>query len=157
MTLIDPTGTRQVYDVLRGGYELPVLHTIGQVVELCGTRTDLYVRFSYTPDDRDVAARRERESGNLLPGVPAWPLCPESWWGAGARVWIARQLARRAHLAHAGAEPWLVAGEVRGRGPDCEPLIAQINPLARINQRVLAEAEEDYAAWQTRGFRALAG
>lgn len=96
------------------------------------------------------------KSGNLLPGVPAWPMSPEPWWAAGARVWIARQLARHAHRAHAGAEPWLVAGEVRGRGPDCEPLIAQLTPLARIDQAVLTEADEAYAAWQTRSFRTVA-
>jgi len=156
MTLIDPTGSRHVYEVLRGGHDLPVLETLGEVVSLCGTRANVYVRFSYTPDDRDAEARRERESGNLLPGVPAWPMRPEPWWAAGARVWIARQLSRHAHRAHAGAEPWLVAGEERGRGPDCEPLVARLTPLARIDQSVLTEAEEAYAAWQTRAFRTFA-
>lgn len=70
-------------------------------------------------------------------------------------MWIARQLARRSHLVHGGAEPWLVTGEVRGRGPDCEPLVARSNPLARVSRRVLAEAEESYAKWQTRAFRSL--
>ena len=157
MTLIDPTGDRQVYGVLRGGYDLPVLDTLSQVVELCANQPNVYLRFSYTPDDRDAAARRERESGYLLPGVPAWPLCPESWWGAGSRVWVARQLARRGYLARAGAEPWLVTGEVRGRGPDCEPLIANLTPVAHIHTRVLAEADETYGAWQTRAFRSLTG
>lgn len=153
MTLIDPT--RGMYDAPRGGDELPVLHSLSSVVERCADREDVYLRFGHDPEDLDAAARRERESGNLLPGVPAWPLCPEPWWGAGARTWVARQLARRSHLAHAGAEPWLVAGEVRGRGPDCEPLIGSLAPVALINRAVLAEAEEAYATWQTRAFRSL--
>src|SRR5690606_39126698 len=112
MTLIDPFD-RPTFEVPRDGHEYPVLDTLGQVVEQCGARQDVYLRFGDGPDDGDASARRERASGYLLPGVPAWPLCPEPWWGAGARVWVARQLARRAYLGHAGAEPWLVTGEVR--------------------------------------------
>lgn len=156
MTLIDPIG-RPSFEVPRDGHEYPVLETLSQVVEQCGDRQDVYLRFGYGPDDGDASARRERVSGYLLPGVPAWPLCPEPWWGAGARVWVARQLARRAYLGHAGAEPWLVTGEVRGRGPDCEPLIGHVTPVALIHRRVLAEAEESHAAWQTRAFRSLVG
>jgi len=156
MTVIDPAG-RPTFEVPREGYELPVLETLSEVIEASGGREDVYLRFSYSPDDGDAAARRERESGYLLPGVPAWPMNPEPWWGAGSRVWVARQLARRAHLSHAGAEPWLVSGEIRGRGPDCEPLIAHVSPIALVHRRVLAEAEESHAAWQTRAFRSLVG
>lgn len=157
MTLIDPHGSTGTYHPKRGGHELPVLETLSAVVEACSSHDDIYLRFSYAPDDRDATGRRERESGYLLPGVPAWPLCPEAWWGAGSRTWIARQLTRRAHLVSGGVEPWLVSGEVRGRGPDCEPLIAGLTPLALVSHKVLVEADESYAAWQTRAFRSLTG
>lgn len=158
MTVFNASGGDTDFaEVLPGGHELPVLDTLREVVGMCSTRDDVYLRFSYTPDDSDSSARRERESGYLLPGVPAWPLCPEPWWGAGSRTWIARQLTRHSHLAHSAIEPWLVTGQLRGRGPDCEPLIAHVTPLARVGHKALLEADESYAAWQTRAFRSLTG
>ncbi|WP_152190664.1 DUF6098 family protein [Georgenia satyanarayanai] len=158
MALINPSGANTgMYQPQRGGHELPVLVTLSDVVRACSAHDDVYLRFSYSPDDSDTSNRRERESGNLLPGVPAWPMCPEPWWGAGSRTWIARQLTRHSHLVHSGIEPWLIAGQVRGRGPDCEPLIAHLRPLALVSHKVLVEADESYAAWQTRAFRSLTG
>ncbi|MCM3661337.1 DUF6098 family protein [Georgenia satyanarayanai] len=91
------------------------------------------------------------------PGCPRGRCAPSSGGGAGSRTWIARQLTRHSHLAHSSIEPWLVRGQVRGRGADCEPLIAHVRPLARVGHRALLEADESYAAWQTRAFRSLTG
>ncbi len=55
---------------------------------------------------------------------------PEPWWP---------------RLAEDGDRfPWLLTGRETGLGPDHEPLVVDVVPVARIGQAALDEAERRY-------------
>ncbi|RPF28708.1 DUF6098 family protein [Georgenia muralis] len=93
------------------------------------------------------------ESGYPLPGLPAWPLRAEPWWQGGQRVWIARQLVRRAGHVEPSQSAWVVVGAAAGRGGDGEPLLADPRTLAEVGAGVHREAAETYTGWREREFR----
>ena len=44
----------------------------------------------------------------------------------------------------AGRFAWVLRGTVVARGPDCEPLLADVEPIGLLDVAVLAEAAERY-------------
>lgn len=60
--------------------------------------------------------------------------------------WLARQLCHYRHLAEKDPQrvAWILRGEHCGRGPDCEPLLKDVEPIAVIGAHVLLEARERY-------------
>jgi len=60
--------------------------------------------------------------------------------------WVARQLCQYGHLSERpGVVGWLLTGSLVGRGPDSEPLLADVRPQAVISpdcQRAAAELYE---------------
>lgn len=119
---------------------------LDEVAELVRSRSDLDVRFS-EDIQADVGTRTlDAESGILLPGLSVNPLTPEDWWSRPTVEWVARQLCQYAHLLD--QEPrrkaWLIVGRVVGRGPDREPLLADIDVVDQIADDVLREAETMY-------------
>ncbi len=61
--------------------------------------------------------------------------------------WIARQLCQYRHLADDGEDDrraFVIAGRQVGRGPDCEPLLADVEVLGVIELAALDEAEQRY-------------
>ncbi|MRG60652.1 hypothetical protein GE115_12350 [Agromyces sp. CFH 90414] len=106
----------------------------------------LYVRYSEGPDDDRAGGSIDTESGLELPGLSVNPLDPEPWWTRPVEDWLARQLCQYKHLRDRNPErrAWLVCGDVVGRGPDCEPLLADAEFLAVLDDGVLAEAERRY-------------
>jgi hypothetical protein len=110
------------------------------------SREPLYVRVSRGPSADRSTVSRDHESGCVLPGLSVNPLAPEPWWDRPVEHWVARQLTQYAHLADHESFAWVLTGEVSGRGPDCEPLLVAVHPLAVLDRAVLEEARDVYDA-----------
>ena len=127
--------------------------TLRDVVAMQRELGEVYLRISAGPEADRLAGGWHRESGYPLPGLPAWPLRAEPWWPAGQTTWIARQLVQYSYLLSDDTHPWLLVGTVVGRGPDCEPLIADFTHVAHVAAGVMPEAQSVYAGWRAREFR----
>jgi hypothetical protein len=106
----------------------------------------VYLRYSHGPDaDTDGAPSRDYESGVQLPGLSVAILTPEPWWNRPSADWIARRVCKYAELGeHGDRRPWLLVGNVVGRGPDHEPLIGEFRPLAWLDEAVVEQARDHY-------------
>ncbi|WP_454050432.1 DUF6098 family protein [Cellulomonas sp. Marseille-Q8402] len=121
-----------------------VVDRLDELVELLDVTGPAYVRFSAGPDADARRPSVDGESGAVLPGWSVNRLQPEPWWDRPARVWVARRLCQYAHLADEVTFAWVLTGVEVGRGPDNEPLVDQVVPVARLTPRLLAEAVEEY-------------
>jgi hypothetical protein len=120
--------------------DLPTLHTLDDLVGLLGDRDDLYLRWSDGPERDCPGASRDELTDVPLPGLSASPLAVEPWWGGRSRrLWAARRLYDSEHLRQ-GASAWVLTGTERGRGPDNEPLVHDVVPLAWVAPSVVDEA-----------------
>jgi Family of unknown function (DUF6098) len=123
---------------------MPALATLGDLTELASERPRLFVRWSRGPEADAAGASSDDLTGTRLPGLSANPLAVEPWWGdRPLRLWIARRLYDYSHLEHEkgpGVRPWVFEGEERGRGPDNEPLVRCLEPVAWIAEEVITEA-----------------
>jgi hypothetical protein len=122
------------------------LKSIDELLALVRAEPGLYVRYSEGYDaDRDSGSL-DTESGLELPGLSVNPLNPESWWTRPLRDWLARQLCQYKHLKDKNPDrhAWVARGECIGRGPDCEPLLADVEEVARLDDNLLAEAHQIY-------------
>ncbi|MGW0364542.1 DUF6098 family protein [Streptomyces sp. NPDC002990] len=155
-----------------GDARLPTLRSLDEVAEQLTDTAQVYVRWSRGPDTdlgtapgadpgRDPArgsggestarTRTARSSDELtgtpLPGLSANPLAVEPWWGnRPLRIWVARRLHDYSHLPRirgADVRPWLLKGREVGRGPDNEPLVGDVEPLAWIELGVIEEATKE--------------
>ncbi|WP_249186311.1 DUF6098 family protein [Microbacterium paraoxydans] len=119
------------------------LSQLAAVVRACA---GLHVRYSEGPDADARRSSVDTESGLELPGLSVNPLDAERWWTRPLEDWLARQLCQYRHLAE--QEPrriaWILRGELCGRGPDCEPLLRDVEPVAVLDEDLLAEAHERY-------------
>jgi hypothetical protein len=84
-------------------------------------------------------------SGQRMPGLATVSLRPEPWWaGLATTLWVARRvhLYSPEHVSSAvgGHQAWVVRGRLVGRGPDHEPLLADVGAVAPLADSVLAEA-----------------
>ncbi len=103
-----------------------------------------YVRFSAGPDVDRGNPSVDGESGATLPGLSVNRLTPEPWWARPAREWMARQVCQYAHLGGGERYAWVLTGTEVGRGPDSEPLVDDVVPVARLAQTALDEATDVY-------------
>jgi hypothetical protein len=113
---------------------------------------ELYVRWSRGPsvdlrdDGTGGATSRDSLTGVTLPGLSANPLAVEPWWGGRSlKLWVARRLYDYQHLRNQrgpGVRPWLLVGEVCGRGPDNEPLVRCRRPVAWIADLALLQSQQ---------------
>lgn len=126
---------------------LPTMRSLDELVALVESAdTELYVRWSRGPAaDLAEPASRDGLTGVPLPGLSANPLHVEPWWGdRSLRLWLARRLYDYRHLRDLrgpGVRAWVLTGEQVGRGPDNEPLVRHVRPLAWIDDATLAECE----------------
>lgn len=126
--------------------ELLRLSELSQLVALVRSELGLHVRYSEGPE-HDAAQRSiDTESGLELPGLSVNPLDAEPWWVRPIEDWLARQLCQYRHLAEKNPDryAWVLRGTPVGRGPDCEPLIRDAEPVAVLDAALLAEAETRY-------------
>lgn len=133
--------------------DLPRCGSLEELARLVSEHGALHVRYSEGP----AHDRRERsvdtESGLELPGLSVNPLSPEAWWTRPLTHWLSRQLCQYRHLQERMPEryAWVLTGEEVGRGPDCEPLLSEVVPVAVIAESALDEAERLYARVFDRG------
>lgn len=106
----------------------------------------LYVRYSEGPEHDLDTTSIDTESGLELPGLSVNPLDPEPWWTRPRSDWLARQLCQYKHLRDRNPDriAWVLRGSVVGRGPDCEPLLADVEFIAELSDELLSEAEHRY-------------
>jgi len=130
--------------------DIPRLSGLADVVALVRERPDAHVRYSRDPRTEAGRGSTDTESGLELPGLSVNPLGAEGWWSRPLDDWIARQLCQYRHLAEEDddeeREAWVVAGREVGRGPDCEPLLADVEVIAVVGEDALDEAEARYRA-----------
>lgn len=124
----------------------PTLSRLDELVDLITCMPGLFVRYSSDPDGDRRRPSVDRESGLELPGLPVQQLYPEPWWTRSLHDWVARQLWRSLHLSERGLshQGWVLLGQVVGRGPDAEPLVTDVEPVARLGDELLAEALDWY-------------
>lgn len=136
--------------------DLPVYTSLDQLVLLVEQGDPVYVRWSRGPHADRLAGPGSKDelTGTQLPGLSANPLLPEAWWkDRPAELWVARRLYDYSHLRHdkgPGISPWVLLGEEAGRGPDNEPLVRHIRPVAWIASSVIADAEAEVARQKRR-------
>ncbi|MFF4783242.1 DUF6098 family protein [Streptomyces griseorubiginosus] len=133
---------------------LPVVRTLAELADLAGRCERLYVRWSRGPAvDLARSSSTDDLTGLALPGLSANPLDMEEWWqGRPARLWVARRLYDYSHLPHdkgPGVRPWVLQGHERGRGPDNEPLVADVRPMCWIDPVVIDEARDAVEGQET--------
>ncbi|MCU1488777.1 MAG: hypothetical protein JWM85_182 [Acidimicrobiaceae bacterium] len=123
--------------------EIPTVRTLEELAALIDGPGERFVRWSEGPDvDREERSRDEL-TGVELPGLSVSALSIEPWWGRrDRRLWVARRLYDYRHLEYrrCAARPWVLTGRECGRGPDNEPLVRAVNPVAWIAPDVVEEA-----------------
>lgn len=124
---------------------LPVIGSLDELTELVIGQPDVYLRYSQGPEtDRHDTASCDYEADVVMPGLSVSAIAPEPWWPRPAQDWIARRIRQYAQLHEPGRFPWLLTGRIVGRGPDHEPLVTDVRPIARLSSRTLAEAAACY-------------
>lgn len=127
---------------------LPLMENLDQLAELVRSERGLHVRYSEGPEHDARERSIDTESGLELPGLSVNPLDVEAWWTRPIEDWLARQLCQYRHLAEKNPDryAWVLRGTMVGRGPDCEPLLSDVKPVAGLSESLLEEAEARYLA-----------
>ena len=125
---------------------LTSLDSLVQLEDLVRRQPGLCVRYSEGPEQDMRRNSIDTESGLELPGLSVNPLAAEAWWTRPLTDWLARQLCQYRHLSEKNPArfAWVLIGREVGRGPDCEPLLADVQPVGRLSERLLEEAERVY-------------
>lgn len=130
------------------GAEREGMPRVDTLEELAGYMDDgAFLRFSRGPAADEGTVSRDYEAGLDLPGLSAMPLQPESWWTRPTEDWLARQVCKYLHLrtdADDDRYAWVLRGRVVARGPDREPILTDIEPLAWLSDAALEQALERY-------------
>jgi len=128
------------------GTKVPLLRSVDELLAILEAEPDLYIRYSegYEVDQGGVS--RDTESGLELPGLSVNPLRPEPWWTRPVRDWVARQLCQYKHLKdkNPARHAWVARGRTVARGPDCEPLLVNVEEVARLDESLLSAAHRIY-------------
>jgi hypothetical protein len=126
--------------------QLPELRRLADVVDVVREHGTMYLRYSEGPEeDLSRPFSRDYEADVDLPGLSVTVASPEPWWPRTIEDWVARRLCKYAELgAPSGRFPWLLTGRVVGNGPDHEPLVTQVRPVARVSEDAVREAVELY-------------
>jgi hypothetical protein len=127
-------------------HEMRLIESFDDIVQLAEENRDLFVRYSRGPQcDAREEASEDFESGAVLPGLSVARVAPEPWWQRPTRDWVARRLCQYEWL---GADndrfPWLLTGKVVGQGPDHEPIVCEIVPIAEVGRTALEQAKVVY-------------
>ncbi|MEU9350329.1 DUF6098 family protein [Streptomyces griseoloalbus] len=130
--------------------DLPVVGTLAELTALVERDRGLYVRWSRGPaTDLGAASSVDDLTGVSMPGLSANPLDVERWWQERpVALWVARRLYDYEHLPREkgpGIRCWVLKGRENGRGPDNEPLVADVRPLCWIDPAVIDEARAEVA------------
>jgi hypothetical protein len=134
--------------MLLKGRGLPLVPDLQALTELVRWRPGLYLRQSQGPEaDMSGHGSFDYESGVEMPGLSVTTLDPEPWWPRSPMDWIARRVCKYADLSEMeGRHAWLLRGRIVGRGPDHEPLVVDVEPIAQLDDLVVHEARDHYHA-----------
>ena len=121
------------------------LSRLGELVELCHLDPELYLRYSPGPEADALHPSTDHESGLTMPGVSANPLKPPGWWTLPTEDWVARRVCQYLRETDEGARPWALHGRQVDHGPDNEPLLVDVTPVAWLDERLITEAREVYS------------
>lgn len=123
------------------------LETLRDLADLVRSEHAIFVRYSEGPS-RDQGCSVDTESGLTLPGISANPLHPEGWWTRPVEDWLARQVCQYRDLQEKNPHrfAWVLRGITVGRGPDCEPVLREVVPIARLSEALVEEAAARYRA-----------
>jgi hypothetical protein len=122
------------------------LSSLTELEALVREQPGLHVRYSKGPEHDRAEASIDTESGLQLPGLSVNPLDPEPWWTRPLGDWLARQVCQYEDLAAKNPDryAWVLRGREVGRGPDCEPLLADVEPIALLQESLLEDARSIY-------------
>lgn len=125
---------------------MPVVDHFDELSRLVDRGDVLYLRYSKGPAaDAQDGPSRDYESGVDLPGLSVTTLSPEPWWNRPASDWVARRVCKYAELGEEnGRRPWVLTGRVVGYGPDHEPLLVDVEPVAWLDPVVVEESHRRY-------------
>jgi hypothetical protein len=131
--------------VLASGEPVPV-RSLDQLVRIVTDEPNSFLRYSHGPASDDGAPSVDYESGLPMPGLSVVPLHPPPWWRRPRADWIARQVCKYRHLADDDPRryAWIATGRVTGHGPDGEPLLDDVQPLGRLEQDAVEQAQSWY-------------
>lgn len=123
---------------------MDAVDTLDELSDLIDRTGEVFVRWSTGPDDDARERSVDHASGLELPGLSVTSLSPPRWWARPTREWVARRVRAYAHLGDHDPDSfaWVLSGRVVDRGPDDEPLVVAVTPLARLSPSVLQEAAE---------------
>ncbi|SDC31727.1 DUF6098 family protein [Actinokineospora iranica] len=124
--------------------DLPTLGTLAELMELTRLTVPLYLRYSPGPIADLAHPSVDHESGLTMPGHSANPLAVPHWWTLPEEDWLARRICQYLREVHEGARPWVLTGDVADFGPDNEPLLVDVQPLAWVGRGLVTEALERY-------------
>jgi len=124
--------------------EMPTLHRLAEVTYLLEHDQPVYLRYSPGPEADAAHPSTDHESGLVMPGVSANPLMPPKWWSRPPEDWVARRVCQYLRELHEGARPWVLNGRVIDFGPDNEPLLVDVTPIAWLSADLLREAHQHY-------------
>lgn len=122
---------------------METIRSLRALAQLVGDEEDLYVRWSAGPEADLTGRSRDELTGVELPGLSVSALSIEPWWGDRPKeLWVARRLYDYRHLEYRRdyAKPWILVGRECGRGPDNEPLVVCMRPLAWVAEEVVEDA-----------------
>lgn len=117
---------------------------LGELAELLGLGVPLYLRYSPGPESDAVHPSVDHESGLPMPGHSVNPLQPPRWWTLPVEDWLARRTCQYLRELREGAQPWVLTGTPADFGPDNEPLLVDIQPIAWLSGQLVREAHERY-------------
>lgn len=125
---------------------METIHDLKTVIDRVSAVRDLYVRYSRGPEYDLRSTSRDYEADVPLPGLPATNLFPEPWWTRSTADWVARRVCKYLDLVQQDGDrrAWVLTGEVVGAGPDHEPLLGSVRPVAWLDSAVLDQAREHY-------------
>lgn len=131
-----------VEDALR----MPTLERLEELSGLVGHGPTVYLRYSPGPVSDAAHPSTDHESGLLMPGLSVNPLQPPGWWSLPVEDWLARAVCQYLRELREDARPWVLSGTVIDFGPDNEPLLDEIQPIAWLSGGLVREAHQRYHA-----------
>jgi Family of unknown function (DUF6098) len=124
--------------------DMPTLARLDELTLLLEHDVPVYLRYSPGPLADTAHPSTDHESGLLMPGLSANPLSPPKWWTRPAEDWVARRVCQYLRELDEGARPWVLSGRVVDFGPDNEPLLVDVEPIAWLSKELVQEAHQRY-------------